>query len=437
MRHPFNPSPLRGASAVPAFVLLGCLVACRGPSPEVAPRAESLLLVTVDTLRPDRLGHSGHPRPTSPVIDRLARRGVVFENAYSAAGWTLPSVATLLTGLPPHEHGATEVGRALRPGLPTLATALAARGFATAAFVSHVLLEPASGLDRGFDLYDDTVLDVGHPHAVATAEALTDRAIAALRELPTPFFLWVHYFDPHFDYLPHAETADFGGRRIDRYDGEIRHVDRHLGRLLDALDARDLTSSTAVVFTADHGEEFGEHGGRFHFTLHQEVVRVPLIVAAPGLEPGRRSEAVGGVDVAGLALHLLGVEALPGAADRDLLGGTDVGPPPPVFLERDRPRGYHQRGVLDSPLKLVVVEESQPAPPGRRGRGPRLPTGVFLWHLGEDPEERENRFDPGDPDAVRMLALLESRFPRGAETSAGPQLDDELRRQLEALGYVP
>ena len=193
----------------PRLRVLGVLAlfVCAGACLEAPP--PSLVLISVDTLRPDALGFAGNARATSPNVDAIAREGVIFRRATSAAGWTLPSMATIFTGRYPRDHGATRYDRKIREGIPMLASILRERGYDTRAYVSHILLGADYGFARGFDVFDDSVLRVGNPHDVSTAVPLTDRLLADLeaRPLVEPFFLWVHYFDPHFKYLRQPETA--------------------------------------------------------------------------------------------------------------------------------------------------------------------------------------------------------------------------------------
>ncbi len=426
---------LRRPSTRLAAIAVGvAALACAPGAEDPAPR--NLLLVTVDTLRHDRLGYAGHDRPTSDAVDALAARGVRFERAYSQSGWTLPSLASILTGLHPSQHGAVDFESALASGLPTLATRLADAGYDTRAFVSHVLLRPRYGLARGFAAYDDSVLDVGHPHRVATARPLTAAAIAALREMDSPFFLWVHYFDPHFLYMRHPEWSGFGDTDLDRYDGEIAHTDREIGRLLTALREAGHEDDTVVVFSADHGEQFGERGRRFHDNLDEPVARIPLVIAAPGLAPGVRRDVAQQIDLLPTLLALLDVAppaALPG---RDLFdGATDE---PVVFMERTDPSPYRQRAVVDGRHKLVIVTKMEGRElPADRPKGVSVEAGAFLYDLEADPGETANLFDESDETAQRLLALLQSHFEQEGAERHGVEVDDELRARLEALGYVP
>jgi arylsulfatase A-like enzyme len=433
---PLSVTLLAGALLILSIGTLGCGGRDRGP--------RNLVLITVDTLRPDRLGFSGHERGTSTAIDRLAAAGVRFERSYSQSGWTLPSVATILTGRYPKDHGATRFNRALDPDLETMATILADHGYDTRGFVSHVLLGSDYGLSRGFSVYDDSVLEVGNPHKVASAVPLTDSVLRSLETLEEPFFLWVHYFDPHFKYLAHARWGHLGTAKIDRYDAEIAHTDEQIGRLLTGLEDRELLADTVVVFTADHGEEFGEHGGHFHYTLHDEVVRVPLVIRAPSLEPAVRSEISEQIDLLPTILALLGIEPQESYPGRNLLARG--GEPSPVFLERERPAGFVQRAVVLDRYKLIFVEASDggrqskvaaSTPVGKRKRRrPRVEPGIALYDLSEDPAETTNLFEESAPEASQLLDLLEKHFLARASSGEEVTLDEDLKRKLESLGYL-
>lgn len=391
--------------------------------------------MTFDTLRADRLGFAGYARATSPNLDALARSGVRFERALSQAGWTLPSVATILTGLYPRHHGAVEAGRGLAPDVPTLATILADHGYDTRAYVSHLFLHARYGLARGFAIYDDAVLDVGHPHLVASGAALTDRVLADLRTLAAPFFLWIHYFDPHFLYLAHAEWRGFGNSPRDRYDGEIAYTDHELGRLLEELTRRGLLADAVLVATADHGELFGEHPGKFHDGLWNEVLRVPLIIRAPGLEAALRHDAAQQIDLLPTVLGLLGLEAPARLPGRDLFATKSL--ELPVFVERTGPAPLVQEAVLSEGWKLVRVrvQRGSSARLDHAVRFAGLEPGTYLFDLTRDEGESRNAFRDDHPEARRLQALLDGHLAGGRQGVA-IELDRATERRLRSLGYL-
>jgi arylsulfatase len=334
----------RAALAALAAGALGCS-APAGP-PDV-------VLVVVDTLRADHLGTYGFPLPTSPAVDRFAAQGVVFERALAASSNTVPSHASLMTSRFVREHSVGWINGTTRlEGAETLAARFRAAGYETGAFVSNFVLRRASGLDAGFDVYDDELAaaEANRPAVYERdAEATTARALAWLAARgPRPVFLFVHYQDPHGPYTPPpawlrpfapleaeagpalpplASDTEPGGipryqvlpgldrlaQYRSRYAGEIAYFDASFGRLLAALAARGRPN--VVALTADHGESFGE-GGYFlshgHATTPDQA-HVPLVLRAPGLAPGRRSDPVHHVDMAPTLLELAGLPVPPDA----------------------------------------------------------------------------------------------------------------------------
>jgi arylsulfatase A-like enzyme len=416
--------------AVVAVLLLGTTCS-RGDRPY------NLVLITVDTLRPDHLGFGGCKRPTSPNLDQLAAEGVVFPNSYSAAGWTLPSVATILTGRYPKDHGATDFHWSLDYTLPVLPGILRRNGYDTRGYVSHVMLTPTYGIGDGFVSFDYSVLNIGHPHDVSTARELTDLAIQGAHQAQKPYFLWVHYFDPHFEYLLHPAFASFGNKDVDRYDGEIAFTDFEIARLLKNLPDK---GHTIVVFTADHGEEFAEHKGKFHYTLYEEVMRVPLVIQAPFLEPRVDTSITEQIDLLPTILSMLGIEAPEGLPGRDLLGKPRA-EHAPVYIERDRPPPWRQRGVLRDHLKLVFIEEADSSEIPPASRGTYIPVtnvhpGVYLYDLSRDPGEQNNLYDPSDPESLELLGLMTTHFATRKYSETRVELDEEMLQKLRSLGYV-
>jgi arylsulfatase A-like enzyme/Flp pilus assembly protein TadD len=280
-----------------------------------AKEAPNLVLITLDTTRADHLGAWGWPYAHTPNLDALAARGSRFVRCDTAAPITLVSHATLLSGLFPPRHGVRDNGTFVLPErISTVAERLAARGYDTAAVVSAVVLARRQGLAQGFRIYDD---DLGAGYAQGTmvserpAEQTTAAASAALAGLKRPFFLWVHYFDPHEEYRPPTRFADAAKGPHRLYDGEIAYMDEQIGVLL-----RKLPPATDVVAVGDHGEMLGEHGELTHgLLLYQAVRRVPLILAGPGIPAGAvRRALVRTVDVTPTLLALAG---LPPPADLD------------------------------------------------------------------------------------------------------------------------
>ncbi len=423
-----------------SVLLLGLATACSAaPVPP-----EHVVLITVDTLRADRLGVYGDAAARTPQIDALAAGSLRFERAYAHASSTLPSLASLMTGLLPAQHGSTANVGALRPDVATLATLLGEHGFASAGFVGSYVLRPERGLARGFAHYtrEYGARESNRAQPENRAASLTDAAIAWLDARPqqSPFLLWVHYQEPHGPYAPPAappaasagpelpRSATQSGRGAipryqwlghgrlaeyeARYAGEIAEVDRQLGRLLAALHQRGLFERSVVVFTADHGEAFGEedlycaHGEG----LQEVLLRVPLLLRAPGLAPGVRRDAVRLIDVVPTVLALLGL--------------PDVGLPGRSLLE--------EQG--DRPLVAQVSASG-----GRRWRSVR--EAGFELREGDDGSElraldvRADAAPPAGGLRQRLAAQLVERAPWPAPAPQDP-LPAEERDALRALGYA-
>jgi arylsulfatase A-like enzyme len=421
-----------------AIVMIGVLVFVF-ISRKGADKPANVLLITVDTLRPDRLGYAGHTRETSPTIDALAAKGLVFPNVYSVSGWTLPSVATILTGHHPRDHGATDFHWAVDVTLPTMAGILRKQGYDTRGFVSHLILTPSYGVSEGFQSFDYSVLELGHPHEVSTGAELTDLVIESSASLEEPYFLWVHYFDPHFQYLPHGRWGHFGSEDIDRYDQEIAFNDWQISRLLDHLEKRGLLENTITVFTSDHGEEFGEHGDKFHYTLYEEVLRCPLVINAPLLQHAVDHRIAQQIDILPTVLSMLSLEVDPVLPGRSLVGPSAE--ERPVFLERDRPPPYKQRGVIHGGYKLILIEEVDPESIPRKSQGTESPVvnvipGIYMYDLSADPGETRDIYDERNPKAIELLVLLAEHFTGEAASGHEVEVDKTLRDKLRSLGYI-
>ena len=281
----------------------------------------NVLLVTLDTTRADRLGCYGYDAAGTPTLDALAKQGIRFDDAVTVAPVTLPSHASILTGLAPHHHGVRNNGGFhLDPAHVTLAEILSDRGYQTAAFIAAFVLDARYGLDQGFDVYNDdvgldssnTIEAFARPIYERSATRVTSDAVSWLgtRDRNRPFFCWVHYFDPH---KPYNTPAPFDKRFRNRpYDGEIAYMDNQIGRLVQALKWEGAWDNTLIVVVADHGEGLGDHDEATHAKLiYDSVMRVPLIMACPGLF--KKSYVVDDVvvsvtDIFPTVLDLLGME---------------------------------------------------------------------------------------------------------------------------------
>ncbi|MBP7147481.1 MAG: sulfatase-like hydrolase/transferase [Acidobacteria bacterium] len=406
--------------------------AAAGPgAPAASVARRSVLLVSLDTTRADRLGCYGYAHGATPTIDRWAAAGVVFDDAATPAPVTLPAHASLMTGLLPNRHGARDNGLYRVPDdVTTLAETLAAAGYDTAAVVGAGVLDRQYGLAQGFARYDDDVQGGGLTIPERRAGTVTDAALATAAQLRAPFFLFVHYFDPHAAYQP---PPPFSETFRDRpYDGEIAYVDQELGRLRAGLDRRGLLEGTIVALVADHGESLGEHGEPAHGVfLYQPTVRIPWILVAPGLPAGaRRGSLARLVDVAPTLLELAGVAAPAGIDGRSLAAiaqGTApdaTGPALPLETEL----GYNSygfaplRGLFDGRAKWIGAPRDE------------------LYDVAADPGEQRNlaRERAAEVDRLRAAwraAVTEDRVA-GPPGGGSPQEAARRAAELSSLGYV-
>lgn len=416
-----------------APVLLGLAVllplSCT-PGPHVPGR---IVLITIDTLRADRVGAYGDPAAQTPHLDAVASGGVRFENAISPTPLTLPSHASLHTGLDPPFHGARHNGVfRVDVGATTLAERMAEAGFPGAAFVAAVVLDRRLGLARGFTHYDDSMELWGPSDGVrAVAERrgdiVVDSALAWLAEAPERFFLWVHLYDPHAPYEPPSPFDDRFSH--DPYAGEIAFADAQVGRLLSALAARWPDDSTLVAITSDHGESLGEHGEQTHsYSLYDATQRVPLLIRGPGIPRGRVVRGqVGLVDVAPTLLGAAGAEPLENTSGRDLAvrwlaphGADPVSHP--VYLETLAPqldmRWSPLLGLRDGKFKYV--------------RAPR----PELYDLEADPLETHNLAELQEERVHELDDRLTARLAGAPQPRPLSDLAADDRHMLESLGYV-
>ena len=443
-------------------------------APTLAPvgaEGRTVLLISIDTLRADHLGCYGYERPTSPHIDALAAGGVLFEDAISPSPWTLPAYGSLFTSRYPTEHRAGRRGRnanwlervvgddakgseGMREDLPTLAGVLGQAGVRSSALVSNPFLSVRRGALRGFD--EVTYYEPDAAHGV-------DLALEWLAQNPGgPRLLFLHLIDPHYPYAPpspYDQLFTAPGRRpkvpglaelraeepspaiqrwlTDRYDGEIAYADAQVGRLLAQAEARGLVHDPVVIVHADHGEELWDHGGFEHgHTMHRELLRVPLIVSAPGQLPsGVRVDAqVRALDVFPTLTELLGVATPEGLAGTSLL--------PQVEAAADgrgtTPLAAYSEGILWSP------------PVGRHDEAKSLSDGGWkvvlagperelqLYETAVDPAETRDRAatDPAIAELLEdRLGTRALELQRTTKTAAEIETDAEEQRALDHLGY--
>lgn len=409
---------------VAALSLAGlCLAGCRPPA---ARTFDNVILVTLDTTRADALGAYGNRRVQTPVLDAMARRGHLFENAYSHAPITLPSHSSILSGVVPTQHGVrNNIAYSLPPEARTLAERLHDAGLATGAFVSSFILDRRFGLDAGFDVYEDKIVHYD-PEAskrdivTRRAATTTDLFLAWLSERKGRFFGWVHFYDAHSPYDPPLPFRD--AYADDPYLGEIASMDLEIGRIVRYLESHGLAERTLVVVTADHGESFREHGEQTHgFFCYAATTHVPLILSHPVYgRPGRRySHLVQSIDLAPTILEALGLPA-----DPSLPGLT--------LARTDRRTVYSEAMIPYEDFYLSPVHA--------------LRDGNYSFYLSSDRELYDLRRDPGEtrnlvddePERAQAFEIdLRGRLAAAAARAASTvHLDQESIRLLASLGYI-
>jgi arylsulfatase A-like enzyme len=430
----------------------------------------NVLLVTIDTLRPDHLGMYGYSRMTSPNMDAFAKECTVFTRAYSTAPLTTPSIVSMLTGFNPNRHGVRLLWQPIDGDTITVVDHLHRAGYETAAVVSNIVLgNEASRLGERFGFYDETVdePEANRPDMLERcASRTTDAAIRWLqnrREPNRPFFMWVHYIDPHGPYdAPSDAPVDFthekpvpveieriaeyvrdaelndGAEYVDRYDEEIAYTDREVGRLLDAFDALKLEQAPLTIITSDHGENMMEGHSYFShgYDVNDAVIRIPLIVRHPSIKPGPSNRITSIADLTPTILKFVG---LPVPPNLDGIGLDQQRSDRSVYaegLDSGGSGGLH-RALISDDTKTVV----------QHGRS-NIPRERWQFDLILDPQE-QNRLPVAEasPAFVRLSQLIRSDPDPGGRPAQlandehfhGPvagNADAKTMRALRSLGYV-
>ena len=396
----------------------------------------NLVVVTLDTTRADRIGTYGARDVETPTIDRLANEGVVFEQAVSVAPLTLPAHSSIFTGKFPPEHGVRDNGGFfLGPEQTTLAEMLKARGYRTGAFVAAYVLAAKWGLNQGFDTYFDD-FDLSQTRALSLsaiqrpANEVLDKALPWIEQGgDSPFFAWIHFYDPHSPYRP---PEPFASRyKAHPYNGEIAFVDSQIARLVATLQARHLYDRTIIVVMGDHGESLGEHGEGSHgFFVYNSVTHVPFLIRAPFALTGHRrvADPVRSVDVTPTVLDLLGAPPAAGVSGVSLVplmsgAKTELGLD--AYSEAMYP--LHHYGWSDLHAlrsgRYKVIDAPRPE----------------LYDVDRDPAETTNLFADRRALGDRMIGQLrtiEGGFTKTAAAMPAADVDPEARERLAALGYV-
>ncbi len=413
-----------------AALLVGPSSCSRGPRPVAHPRfpGAPVVLVSVDTLRSDRLPMYGYGKVETPALDALRKDAVLFERAYSHTPLTLPSHASIFTGLEPGGHGVlSNAGYRLSPADATLAELLKGAGYATGGAVSTAVLASSTGIGRGFDLWDDRVEARGPLSIPEFAERPGGETARLLLDwvrghASRPFFAFLHTYEPH---APYAAPEPFRSRYADRYDGEVAASDAIVGAFLDELKALGVYDRAVVIFLSDHGEGLGDHGESFHgIFLYRESIQVPLLVKLPGnaFAGSTVASPVQLSDVFTTVGALLGLEGFPARPGTFSLAALAAGAPAPdrrVFAENFSPRirlGWSELRALVSE-KYHYIEAPTPE----------------LYDVVADPGQRTNLAEEKPPELRSMVVETERR--RTALRAPAP-VDAETAGKLKSLGYL-
>jgi choline-sulfatase len=412
------------AAALLALAAAAYLGWARAPLSDRRPRP-SVLLVTLDTLRADRVGAWGGPPGLTPVLDALAARGLVFEEAQSSVPLTLPSHATLLTGLEPPRHGVRDNGRYVLPAdLETIATRLEAAGYETGAFVGAYVLDRRFGLARGFDVYDDRITRNETGASVLESQRrggeVVEAASAWIAQRRVPFFVWAHLYDAH---APYEAPSPFREAHLaEPYDGEVAYVDACVGRLLEAVRAAGRAQGGGeplVAVVADHGESLGEHGELTHgFFVYQSTLRVPFVLAGPGLPAGeRRAGLARTTDLLPTVLGALGLP-IPGGLD-----GIDR-------LRKPSPRESYAETLYPLTFGWAPLHSF-------RAEGFKLIDAPRpeLYDLASDPRETHD-LSRERPEIVERLRRALQGLAARARSSVESAPDAATQERLRSLGYA-
>ncbi|MCP4631649.1 MAG: sulfatase [candidate division Zixibacteria bacterium] len=404
-------------------------------SPIVKPTNKpNILLIVVDTLRADHLGYNGYEKNTSPNIDLFSKECMVFKNAYSQSGWTFPSFCTIFTSLHPREHGAVTWDTKLNQEIITLPEVLQENGYTTYGYPSLFRLNKESGIAQGFDHFRKGVIELGNPVVVTSSQKVNELIINDLDSIQQPFFIWAHYFDPHNNYNYYPEFG-FGVSDIGKYDGEIAYTDRYIGNLLDELKRRGLYDDMTIIFTADHGEEFWEHGGNFHHCLYDEVLKIPLLIKTPKSQhTGNHDIYVDQLDIATTILSLAGIE------NPDQFTGRNLINPEieyrPVFSEMRIPKYPFQKAIIHDGHKYYQLRGD----PNKKYAERFKNYDNQLYNLLEDPNEENNIFSDWNlvNDRITELEYRMTDFYRKPIPyySSEDLLDEKTIIKLKSLGYI-
>lgn len=447
-------SPMGNFFIFPAVLVLLFWFACEKKS---KPSAPNIILILCDTLRADHLSCCGYYRKTSPFIDSLIERGLFFEACYAAASRTGPSISSLFTSLYPGFHGAVnslegeDMKAILGEGNRTMAEILRDNGFYTYAIFSNVNASPLFGYAQGFEKYTFT----NNP----TARHVRLEAVKVLKKLTKkkPFFLYIHFMDPHSPYTPPEPFNNYfdpqyqgnvtGGshKQLDRimmqkekvssrdiehlaaqYDGEIRYFDNELRILFNNIESFGMLKDSIIIFTADHGEEFFEHGKLLHgYTLYQEQLWVPLIIMGKNIPIRKISQPVSLIDLLPTLLNLSGIK------EKTQFQGRNI-------LIKQKSMNFYLLYAEASLNAVFTIKYKSVIKNGWKYIYDVLDNSEELYNLGEDPEEKINLVSKNPPQLAQLRKQMK-KFIRATAKSSGQTItpiDEKTREQLKTLGYI-
>jgi len=426
------------------MVVLAAVLALRADGTRQKP---NIILITVDTLRADRLSCYGYEHPTSPHLDKLIGKGVMFNNAITNVPLTSPSFSSMFTSKYPHEIGSIRNGIPMVDGHTTLAEIFKKQGYHTAAFISNwPLKRHLSKLDKGFDIYEDDFHEKRWLffNDERDAEEVSDLAIEWFEDGPEePYFVWIHYSDPHAPYVRHSEFTFSEDVTSDNanYDTEVAYTDHHMGRLIDLLYKKKVLGNSMVIFTADHGESLGEHDYTGHGRkVYQPGLWVPFAVMGKGVPRGVKEDAnIQLLDLAPTIMSYAGIEAPGDMRGEDLM---------PCI-----------RGVAKCPERALYYETYPGAAPQLKGMDQMLTRPIWVgrlsgsekliysaryqnwekYDIGRDPKELDNLVKLRDPEFIKESDELLGWYREWEDETVVGEVDamtEEDRKKFKALGYV-
>jgi arylsulfatase A-like enzyme/Tfp pilus assembly protein PilF len=424
------------------LVLVGCVVLLSGlgvwfflTGGRFGRRIRHVVLISLDTCRADYIVCYGYRRARTPNIDAVAGGGILFKNVVSPVPLTLPAHSTMMTGTIPPYHGAHDnLDYRLGDSNVTLAEILKEKGYATGAVIAAFILDSRFGLNQGFDYYSDKFDEEMNEMGIAErrGEEVTDYGIKWLDEhKDEPFFLFLHYYDPHLPYdAPAPFEPQFFKDRYSLYAAEVSYADHCIGQVIDKLKSLGIYDSTLIIIAGDHGEAIGEHSEQSHsYFIYDEVVKVPLIFKPPGKRQGRKiDDLVGLVDIAPTVCSLLGIDSLPQVQGQDLSpyfkGKDGVNKERHIYCESMTPTKYNCSSLLGAVTRrFKYIQAPRPE----------------LYDLIEDPDEIKNLAE-SQPQRARIMQDRLKRIVEDSVRKSGSdsqlELDDEARQKLESLGYV-